>query len=141
MAIFFHDDNLISGLNNKKNIKLWMRSVLNAENKKEGIINVVLTTDKELRELNQKFLSRDYYTDIITFDYSEGGVLSGDLFISLERVRENADTFRSAIQDELRRVMVHGILHLIGYGDQSEQEIKDMRSLEDKYLKEFPESH
>ena len=81
-----------------------------------------------------KYLQHDYFTDIITFDYCEGNVLNGDLFISIDSVKENSEFYKTGFQDELNRVIVHGILHLIGYDDHSEEEIKVMRSKEDYYL-------
>jgi rRNA maturation RNase YbeY len=84
--------------------------------------------------MNQKFLKHDYYTDIITFDYCEGTVLSGDLFISIDSVRDNAVHFGTTFDDELNRVMVHGILHLIGYDDHTKSQQKTMRAKENEYL-------
>ena len=84
--------------------------------------------------MNQSYLSHDYYTDIITFDYCEGNLISGDLFISVDRVEENADTFNVAFLSELHIVMIHGVLHLCGYKDKSMEEEKQMRLLENKYL-------
>lgn len=107
------------------------------ENKKAGEINIILTNDRKLRELNNKYLSRDYFTDIISFDYSEGEKLSGDLFISLERVRENSNYYRVSMEKELLRVMIHGILHLVGYSDLEEGKKAQMRAMEEKYLELF----
>jgi rRNA maturation RNase YbeY len=99
-----------------------------------GDVTVILVTDGYLLELNQKHLDHDFYTDIITFDYCNDDVISGDLFISVDRVRENAETFQTDFMVELNRVMIHGVLHLCGYKDKTEEEERMMRLLENKYL-------
>ena len=99
-----------------------------------GDITVIFVTDGYLLEMNKKHLNHDYYTDIITFDYCEGNIISGDLFISVDRVRENAATFDSPFLQELKRVMIHGVLHLCGHKDKTKEEEENMRSLENKYL-------
>ena len=85
-------------------------------------------------EINKEFLNHDYYTDIITFDYSETDVVSGDLFISIERIKDNAKTLKTSYQEELHRVIIHGVLHLLGYKDKTEEESENMRKLEDECL-------
>ena len=112
----------------------WLRLVASSEIRKIGDINIIFCSDNYILDVNMKYLQHDYFTDIITFDYCEGNVLSGDLFISIDSVRENAEFYKTGFQDELNRVIVHGILHLIGYDDHSEEEIKVMRSKEDYYL-------
>lgn len=99
-----------------------------------GDITVIFVTDGYLLEMNKKHLNHDYYTDIITFDYCEGNIICGDLFISLDRVRENASTFDTPFLLELKRVMIHGVLHLCGHKDKTKEEEENMRSLENKYL-------
>lgn len=131
MAIHFHDEKIISGLQNTKRIKSWLAEILDKENKKVGRINIIFTTDNHLRETNLQYLKRDYYTDIITFDYSEGSYINGDLFISMERVEANAKEYGTGKEKELLRVMAHGMLHLIGYKDSTEKEIKSMKQKED----------
>ena len=91
-------------------------------------------SDEHLLEMNRSYLEHDYYTDIITFDYVEENVVSGDLFISIDRVRDNAKTLGQSVREELHRVMVHGLLHLLGYHDKSKEEQVEMRSKEDYYL-------
>lgn len=112
----------------------WLRLVASSEIRKVGDINIIFCSDNYILDVNMKYLQHDYFTDIITFDYCEGNVLSGDLFISIDSVRENAEFYKTGFQDELNRVIVHGILHLIGYDDHSKEEIKVMRSKEDYYL-------
>lgn len=99
-----------------------------------GDINIIFCSDNYILDVNVKYLQHDYFTDIITFDYCEGNILSGDLFISIDSVRENALEYCTDFNEELHRVIVHGVLHLIGYDDHSEQEKKVMREKEDYYL-------
>ena len=116
-------------LNNK-----WLRTVAASELRKLGDINIIFCSDNYILDVNMKYLQHDYFTDIITFDYCEKNILSGDLFISVDSVRENALFYGTEFTDELNRVMVHGILHLVGYDDHTEDEIKTMRSKENYYL-------
>jgi probable rRNA maturation factor len=99
-----------------------------------GNITLVFCTDDELLELNKEHLSHDYYTDIITFDFTEGKALGGDLFVSVERVKDNAKTLQVSFEEELHRVCYHGVLHLLGYNDKSATEISIMRDKENYYL-------
>ena len=112
----------------------WLRFVAEAEAKRIGDVNIIFCSDPYILDVNINYLGHDYYTDIITFDYVEGDVLSGDLFISIDSVRENASFYGAEFSVELRRVMVHGLLHLIGYDDHTPEEQKEMRSKEDYYL-------
>ena len=112
----------------------WLRFVAEAEAKRIGDVNIIFCSDPYILDVNINYLGHDYYTDIITFDYVEGDVLSGDLFISIDSVRENASFYGVEFSAELRRVMVHGLLHLIGYDDHTPDEQKEMRSKEDYYL-------
>ena len=113
----------------------WLAAVAGSEMKKLGDVNVIFCSDNYILDINLKYLQHDYYTDIITFDYCEGDRLSGDLFISIDSVRENSEFYKTEFADELNRVIVHGLLHLIGYDDHSEEDIATMRSKEDYYLK------
>ena len=113
----------------------WLKTVAESEIRKIGDINIIFCSDNYILDVNMKYLQHDYFTDIITFDYCEKNVLSGDLFISIDSVRENSVYYGTEFDDELNRVMVHGILHLIGYDDHTEEEIKTMRSKENYYLK------
>ncbi len=122
----------------KRACSKWIISVLHEEGilalKKLTDISFIFCSDDYLLNLNRKFLSHDYYTDVITFDNSEQSTFSGDIFISLDRVRDNALTYNQSFNDELHRVMIHGILHLVGYDDLSELEQSIMRNKEDYYL-------
>ena len=139
MAIFFHDERIRSALKGKRALKSWLKEVLERENKKPGEINIVFTTDDYLREINMKYLSRDYYTDVITFDYSRKNEISGDIYISIERVEENALKYNEKKSNEILRVMVHGLLHLIGYKDNKKEEKLKMQRMEDRYLDLYKE--
>lgn len=116
-------------LNNK-----WLKMVAASELKKIGDINIIFCSDNYILDVNMKYLQHDYFTDIITFDYCEKDILSGDLFISIDSVRENSLFYGTEFPEELNRVMVHGVLHLIGYDDHTEEDIKTMRSKENYYL-------
>ena len=120
-------------LNNK-----WLKFVAESEIRKIGDINIIFCSDSYILDVNMKYLQHDYFTDIITFDYCEGNVLSGDLFISIDSVRDNASFYGTEFSEELNRVMVHGVLHLIGYDDHTDSEQKMMRSKEDYYLSQIP---
>ena len=112
----------------------WLKFVAHSEARRLGDISIIFCSDQYILDVNRKYLNHDYYTDIITFDYCEGDLLSGDLFISINSVRENAAFYGTAFENELNRVIVHGVLHLIGYDDHTEEEIALMRSKEDFYL-------
>ena len=112
----------------------WLKMVAESEVMKLGNICIIFCSDNYILDVNIKFLGHDYFTDIITFDYCEGNVLSGDLFISIDSVRENAEYYKTEFSDELNRVIVHGLLHLIGYDDHTEEEQKIMREKENYYL-------
>jgi rRNA maturation RNase YbeY len=102
-----------------------------------GEITIIFCSDDYLLSVNRTYLNHDYYTDIVTFDYSENTVVSGDLFISIDRVKENANTYSISFDNELKRVVYHGILHLCGYKDKTELEEKEMREKENYYLNLF----
>lgn len=112
----------------------WLKAVAGSEVRKIGDVNIIFCSDNYILDMNMKYLGHDYFTDIITFDYCEGDVLSGDLFISVDSVRENATFYDVDFNVELNRVIVHGLLHLIGYDDHTEEDISVMRSKENYYL-------
>ena len=113
----------------------WVKQVVAQFNKVMGNITYIFCSDAEILRINQSYLKHDYYTDIITFDYSEGDKISGDLFISLETVKTNSEKFKTGFDEELRRVMIHGILHLCGYEDKTSEKKKIMRGKEDDALR------
>ncbi len=121
-------------LANEEKVGHWLGDCITAELKKEGEIHYVFCTDDYLLNLNVKFLSHNTLTDIISFDYTMGNLLSGDIFISIDRIRDNAKTFKTSFEDELHRVMVHGVLHFCSYNDKTEDDKGLMRAREDYYL-------
>ena len=124
-------------LSSEKNISDWLTKVILSENKKEGEINYVFCDDDYLVEINQQYLDHDTLTDIISFDYSVGNELHGDIFISVERVKENAVEFNVPFSEELLRVLAHGVLHYCGYKDKSQVDEAVMRSKEDEKIAMF----
>ncbi|MDM1553987.1 MULTISPECIES: rRNA maturation RNase YbeY [Chryseobacterium] len=119
------------------NYKQWLEDLILSEGKKLGEINYIFCDDEYLLKINQDYLQHDYYTDIITFDYVKGKTISAEIFVSLQRISDNASTLSRDYEDELRRVLAHGILHLIGYKDKTEEEEKEMRRMEDLYLSKY----
>ena len=112
----------------------WLRMVAESEIKRIGDISIIFCSDNYILDVNMKYLQHDYFTDIITFDYCVKNILSGDLFISIDTVRDNAEFYKTEFNDELNRVIVHGLLHLIGYDDHTPEEQKIMREKENYYL-------
>ena len=117
--------------------KAWLEDIILSEGKKLGEISYIFCNDEYLLKVNQDYLQHDYYTDIITFDYVKGRTISGEIFVSLQRISDNASTLSREYEEELRRVLAHGILHLSGYKDKSEAEEKEMRDKEDFYLARY----
>ncbi len=135
MAIHFFEEDIISNLKKKKDTKTWIKETIITEGKTLGALNYVFCSDEYLHKMNVEFLQHDTLTDIITFDQSEiENKIDGDIFISVDRVKENAKKFNSEYNDELNRVMIHGALHLIGYKDKKKSDQELMRSKEDYYL-------
>jgi rRNA maturation RNase YbeY len=128
-------------LQNEDQIASWISAIILSENKKEGDINYIFCNDEYLLNLNEQYLYHDTLTDIISFDYSVGNELHGDIFISTERVLENAQDFNVSFEDELKRVLVHGVLHYCGYKDKSEEDKLLMRNKEDEKIKMFHVEH
>jgi len=139
--IHFNESDIPCRVKRRLAVKSWLKQIIESHKKSVGEISIVMCSDKLLLETNQKYLNHDYYTDIITFDYTEGGQINGDLMISYERVKENASKENVAVQEELRRVMAHGVLHLLGFKDKSEREAAEMRAQEDAALDLFHVEH
>ena len=132
ISYFFEDTDFI--FKSKVLTRKWLKLVAESEIRRIGDINVIFCSDNYILDINQRYLQHDYFTDIITFDYCEGDILSGDLFISVDSVRENAIEYGTEFVDELNRVIVHGVLHLIGYDDHNDEDIAMMRKKENYYL-------
>ncbi|MFZ6038438.1 MAG: rRNA maturation RNase YbeY [Bacteroidota bacterium] len=134
MAITFQAENVALPNIKKRATSNWIKVVAEEYGKKAGDISYIFCDDAKILEINQTYLHHDFYTDIITFDYSEGDRISGDIFISIDTVRSNAEKYGTNFDDELHRVIIHGILHLCGLKDKSEADSKKMREAEDKAL-------
>ena len=134
MAIYFSSENIKFDLRGKLKVKKWITDLIKAQNKKVGDISYLFCDDAYLIEVNRTYLDHDTYTDIITFDYVEGDTISGDILISVERLKENAQLFNTTFDQELHRVIIHGVLHLLGQGDKTEAEAAQMRKKEEAAL-------
>ncbi len=134
MIQFFYE-NIPESVNTDYTI--WLEDIIISEGKKLGEINYIFCDDEYLLKVNQDYLQHDYYTDIITFDYVKGKTISGEIFVSLQRILDNASALSADYEEELRRVLAHGILHLSGYKDKTEEEETVMRSKEDFYLAKY----
>ncbi len=124
-------------LENRVALKLFIESIFRIEKRSLSSINYIFCSDKRLLEINQQFLKHDYYTDIITFDLSDAKSIHAEVYISIERVKENAKSLGSSFKSELHRVIFHGALHLCGFRDKTETEKKEMRKKEDFYLSRY----
>ena len=124
-------------LENEEAIAAWLTNVITSENKKEGEINYIFCDDEYLHKINLEYLNHDTLTDIISFDYTMGNELSGDIFVSVERVMDNAKDFNVVFEEELKRVLVHGVLHYCGYKDKGEADELLMRNKEDEKIALF----
>ena len=133
MVRYFFEDIKFEYKNKQFNNR-WLKLVAESEICRLGDINIIFCSDPYILQINLQYLSHDYFTDIITFDYSEKPIISGDLFISVDSVRENAEFYGTEFPEELHRVIVHGILHLIGYDDHTDEDSAMMRSKENYYL-------
>ena len=134
MAIFFHAEEVKFPPIKKRETANWIHTVAKTHGKNIGEISYLFCNDKKILEINRQYLQHDYYTDIITFDYSEESTISGDIFISLETVLSNSQKYNTPFIQELYRVIIHGILHLCGMQDDSEEKEKEMREAEDRAL-------
>ena len=132
MINYFFEE--IEDIEIERRSSLWLNEMISLEGKKTGKINYIICSDDGLLKVNQEYLQHDYYTDIITFDYVKGKNISADIFVSLPRIFDNAEKLAKNFNQEFHRVLAHGILHLCGYKDKSEEEIKIMRQKEDFYL-------
>ncbi|MDC1486283.1 rRNA maturation RNase YbeY [Flavobacteriales bacterium] len=137
MPISFHNADHPYRCPQRRLIKTWLTDVVQSHQKSVGDVSIVFCTDAYLLTINQDHLKHDYYTDIITFDYCEGPSVSGELYISIDRVKDNAKTHKQLFNNELNRVIVHGVLHLLGYMDKSKAEQTQMTHLENKWLTTF----
>jgi probable rRNA maturation factor len=133
IEVFYEDISAVAIDQDK--LEKHVKFLLSNEQKVLGDISIIFCSDEYLLKINEEYLNHNYYTDIITFDYCENNVISGDLFMSLERIAENADKFQTTFNKELYRVIFHGLLHLVGFKDKTDSEQKMMREKEEFYLK------
>ena len=131
--IRFHFTNSFT-LKNKRKIKNWLKDTIENEKKKVGDINYIFCSKEYLKKMNNDYLTKNYETDVISFDFSKDNKISGDIYISSETVKKNSIIFNVCFNNELKRVMVHGLLHLLNYNDKSKQELKIMREKENFYI-------
>ena len=137
MAIFLHYSSESYPLPDEHKLIPYLEWLISNENLTGGNINLIFTDNEEIIRLNRKYLNHDYYTDVITFYYEEIDLLSGDIFISLDKVFENSKDYQTDFNNELLRVIFHGVLHLVGYDDQTEDEVQIIRDKEDYYLRNY----
>lgn len=134
MPIKYFTEDTRFNLKQRKLLKNWIIAAIENEKKIVGEINFIFTSDKYLIKINKEYLSHNYYTDIVTFNYCQENLINGDIFISIDTVKNNSKRFSVTYLNELHRVMIHGVLHLIGYDDQNEDQKAEMREKENFYL-------
>ena len=134
MPVTFHSEKTHFKLGQKLQHKQWIKLWIESQEAVCGQLSFVFTSNKHLRLINTQYLNHNYYTDVVTFDYTEEGMISGDIFISIDQVRINAGIYGTEEGEELRRVMIHGVIHLLGYGDGNDEEREAMRQLENDAL-------
>lgn len=122
-------------LKDKERITIWLEHLIGTKHKFPGNLTFIFCSDDYLLAMNKQYLAHDTYTDIITFNYNEGHYISGDIFISVDRVKENAASYKTTFEEELHRVMAHGVLHLLGYNDKTKTDAAEMRKMEAYALK------
>lgn len=135
MAIYYQSEGISFPGIKRKETNIWIKLVAHSYKKNVGEISYIFCSDEKILEINKQYLNHDYYTDIITFDYTENDEISGDIFISLDTVKSNSEKFGTEYMEELHRVIIHGILHLCGFKDKTQEEEKLMREKEDEALK------
>jgi rRNA maturation RNase YbeY len=141
MSIQYFNEDIAFPKVKKRITSNWIKQVISIEEKRVGDISFIFCSDEYLLDVNRKYLNHDYFTDIITFDDVEGDVINGDIFISVDRVKENSKEFATSFDDEVHRILIHGVLHLLGYKDKAKNDKNLMTEKEDLYLKLFNDSY
>jgi rRNA maturation RNase YbeY len=134
MILFTNDDSVSFSLKNKRFIKSWIKDIIQQNKKELGDINYIFCSDEKILEINKEFLKHDYYTDIISFDYCEVNKINGDIFISIDTVKSNSIKYKTEFTEELHRVIIHGVLHFLGFKDKTKADAEKMREAENKAL-------
>lgn len=137
MAIIYQAEGVKFPDIKRRQISAWIKAVAKEHNRLVGDISYIFCSDDKILEVNKQYLNHDYYTDIITFDYSEGNIISGDLFISLDTVRSNSEKYNTDYSEELLRVIIHGILHLCGFKDKTKKDEQIMREKENESIQDL----
>lgn len=135
MPVFFHSEDVQFVLDKTNRFKQWIALVVEEENYTLGSLNIIFTSNDYLLKINQDYLNHNYYTDVITFNYNIESQISGDIFVSTDQIKINSEELEIEFVKELSRVIIHGVLHLMGYNDNKEEEIAEMRLMEDWALK------
>lgn len=141
MAILYQVEDVKEPAIKKRAISAWIKKIVDKYHREVGDISYIFCSDAKILEVNKQYLNHDYYTDVITFDYSEKNVVSGDIFISLDTVKSNSEKFQTNYDEELRRVIIHGVLHLCGLKDKSVEDSKYMTKCEDEALRKYDEDN
>jgi len=139
LSILFHSTHPTFIIKGKLKVKKWIFNEIVSHTFTVGEINIIFCTDDYLLEINKKYLKHDFFTDIVTFNYNEGTHISGDLYLSIERIFENSKSFSVEFEKELHRVIIHGILHLLGYNDDTKEAKEIIHLLENSSLERFPQ--
>ncbi len=137
MSISYQSQDIKFVLKEKRKVSKWINDVIKSHQKKVGNISYIFCSNQYILELNQQYLNHNYFTDIITFDYCYDNIVEGDIFISIDTVLDNSHRFKTNFNDELLRVIIHGVLHLVGFSDKTAKQQKQMRVLEDEALSIF----
>ena len=133
-SIHFHQEDIFFQIQNIKALRSWIANSIFKENKSVGQLSFIFCSDNYLLKINKKYLNHDFFTEVISFDHSEENHISGDIYISIDRVKENAKEFGYSLKDELHRIIIHGLLHLLGYSDKTQELKATMKEKEDFYL-------
>ena len=137
MPIKYFSEQITFNLKDKIKLRTWIIDSVKNESRKPGSINFIFTSDENILNINKEYLSHDNFTDIITFNYCDDDVVNGDIFISIDTVKNNSERFDVSFINELHRVMIHGVLHLVGYDDKNDDQKKIMKEKENEYLERF----
>jgi len=134
MPVTFTSHEIDFNLKNKNKIRNWIKRIIKENKKNDGSISYIFTSEDYILKINNDYLKHNFFTDIITFDYSQNDMVEGDIFVSVETVLTNSEKFHTSFEEELLRVLIHGIFHLLGFKDKTSEQKHSMRALEDKAL-------